>query len=88
VHFHDLRHTGNHLAAITGASTKELMARRGHSCVRAAMIYQHTTRERDREIARSKRVHVAPDAPERVDQVPEGHAGGTNGPPDPGEPAA
>jgi integrase len=27
VHFHDLRHTGNHLAATNGASTKELMAR-------------------------------------------------------------
>jgi integrase len=30
VHFHDLRHTGNALAAATGASTKELMARMGH----------------------------------------------------------
>jgi integrase len=30
LHFHDLRHTGNHLAAQTGASTKELMARMGH----------------------------------------------------------
>jgi integrase len=27
-HFHDLRHTGNTLAAATGASTRELMARR------------------------------------------------------------
>jgi len=46
VHFHDLRHTGNHLAAMTGASTKELMARMGHSSMRAALIYQHATRER------------------------------------------
>jgi integrase len=88
VHFHDLRHTGNHLAAITGASTKELMARMGHSSVRAAMIYQHATRERDREIARAMRVHVDPDAPETADQATEGHAGGTNGPSSPGEPAA
>ncbi len=29
--FHDLRHTGNTLAAATGASTKELMARMGHA---------------------------------------------------------
>jgi integrase len=36
-----LRHTGNALAAATGASTKELMARMGHSSVRAALIYQH-----------------------------------------------
>ncbi len=29
LHFHDLRHTGNTLAATTGASTKELMVRMG-----------------------------------------------------------
>ncbi len=51
VHFHDLRHTGNALAAATGASTRELMARMGHSSVRAALIYQHATRSRDKQIA-------------------------------------
>jgi integrase len=51
VHFHDLRHTGNTLAAATGASTKELMARMGHSTMRAALIYQHASRDRDRQIA-------------------------------------
>ncbi|BFU46457.1 tyrosine-type recombinase/integrase [Krasilnikovia sp. MM14-A1004] len=50
-HFHDLRHTGNTLAASSGASTRELMARMGHATVRAALIYQHATSERDREIA-------------------------------------
>jgi integrase len=30
LHFHDLRHTGNTLAAQTGASTRDLMARMGH----------------------------------------------------------
>ena len=44
VHFHDLRHTGGTLAAATGASLKELMARLGHSSTRAALIYQHATR--------------------------------------------
>jgi integrase len=34
--FHDLRHTGNTLAAGTGASTRELMARMGHASPRAA----------------------------------------------------
>lgn len=48
---HDLRHTGNTLAARTGASTKELMARFGQSTSRAALIYQHATQDRDREIA-------------------------------------
>jgi integrase len=49
--FHDLRHTGNTLAAGTGASTKELMARMGHASPRAALIYQHATKERDRALA-------------------------------------
>ncbi|GAA1423681.1 tyrosine-type recombinase/integrase [Catellatospora coxensis] len=49
--FHDLRHTGNHLASTTGASTRELMHRMGHSSMRAALIYQHATRDRDKEIA-------------------------------------
>jgi integrase len=50
-HFHDLRHTGNNLAAAAGASTRELMHRMGHASMRAALIYQHATSERDREIA-------------------------------------
>jgi integrase len=51
LHFHDLRHTGNTLTASAGASTKELMARFGHSTTRAALIYQHATEERQRTIA-------------------------------------
>ncbi|MFD9721371.1 tyrosine-type recombinase/integrase [Streptomyces sp. NPDC059076] len=51
LHFHDLRHTGNTLAASTGASTRELMSRMGHSTARAALIYQHASAERDRLIA-------------------------------------
>ena len=53
VHFHDLRHTGGTLAAATGATLKELMARLGHSSPRAAMIYQHATRDRDKAIAQA-----------------------------------
>ncbi len=53
LHFHDLRHTGGTLSAATGASLKELMARLGHSSVRAAMIYQHATRDRDQAIAKA-----------------------------------
>jgi integrase len=51
LHFHDLRHVGGTLAATTGASLKELMARLGHSCTRAALICQHATRDRDQAIA-------------------------------------
>ncbi|MGW0434669.1 tyrosine-type recombinase/integrase [Micromonospora sp. NPDC003197] len=51
LHFHDLRHTGNTLAARTGASTRDLMARMGHDSPQAALIYQHATSEADRAIA-------------------------------------
>jgi integrase len=49
--FHDLRHTGAVLAAATGATLAELMARLGHSTVSAAMIYQHAAADRDKAIA-------------------------------------
>jgi integrase len=49
--FHDLRHTGSVLAAATGATLAELMARLGHSSVAAALRYQHAAAGRDREIA-------------------------------------
>ena len=49
--FHDLRHTGAVLAASTGATLAELMARLGHSTPAMAMRYQHAAAERDREIA-------------------------------------
>jgi integrase len=51
LHFHDLRHVGNTLAASTGASLKELMARMGHSSTRAALIYLHASEDRDKIIA-------------------------------------
>jgi integrase len=51
LHFHDLRHTGNTMAAGQGASLRELMERMGHSSARAALIYQHATHERDEAIA-------------------------------------
>ncbi|WP_234038808.1 tyrosine-type recombinase/integrase [Micromonospora coerulea] len=53
LHFHDLRHSGNTIAARTGASTRELMARMGHDSAQAAMIYQHATSEADRAIAQA-----------------------------------
>lgn len=51
LHLHDLRHTGSTWSAQSGATLKEVMARIGHSSPRAAMIYQHASRERDRAIA-------------------------------------
>jgi integrase len=51
LHFHDLRHTGNTLAAGTGASLRDLMARMGHDSPDAALIYQYATRRADEAIA-------------------------------------
>jgi integrase len=51
VHFHDLRHSGNQLAADAGASLRELMDRMGHSTTRAAMVYLHGSDERQQVIA-------------------------------------
>ena len=77
--FHDLRHTAGTLAAHTGASTKELMARLGHSSARAALIYQHASEERERRIASGlddlvRRAAVSPARPPGVvgDSDPEG----------------
>jgi integrase len=49
--WHDLRHSGAVLAAATGATLAELMARLGHSTPQAAMRYQHAAQGRGREIA-------------------------------------
>jgi integrase len=49
--WHDLRHTGATLAAATGATLAELMARLGHSTQGAAMRYQHAASDRDQVIA-------------------------------------
>jgi integrase len=50
-HFHDLRHTGNTLTAAAGANLRELMERMAHSSTRAAIIYLHSTDERQRKLA-------------------------------------
>jgi len=69
VHFHDLRHTGNQLAADAGASLRELMDRMGHSTARAAMIYLHGSDERRRAIADAiSRRATSEFKPQRPDQ--------------------
>jgi hypothetical protein len=53
LHFHDLRRTGNTLAAATGTSLRDLMARMGHDSPAAALIYQHATSRADQRIAKA-----------------------------------
>lgn len=49
--WHDLRHVAGTEAARAGATTRETMARLGHSTVEASMKYQHAASRRDEEIA-------------------------------------
>ena len=49
--FHDLRHTGQTLAAAAGATIKDLMRRLGHASPAAANRYLHAVDGRDAEIA-------------------------------------
>jgi integrase len=58
LHFHDLRHTGNHFAASSGARLRDLMARMGHDSERAAMIYQHEAQGADKTITDAIDTHV------------------------------
>lgn len=51
VTFHDLRHTGQTLAASTGATLADLKKRLGHSTAAAALRYLHVVEGRDRELA-------------------------------------
>ncbi len=48
---HHLRHTALTLAGQHGATAAELQARGGHASQAAMVIYQHSTLERDRELA-------------------------------------
>jgi integrase len=68
-HFHDLRHTAGTLYAQQGATMKELMARIGHSSSRAAMIYQHSTQQRQESLASSVDKMVANVMPEKVARI-------------------
>jgi hypothetical protein len=47
------------MTARTGATLREIMARLGQFSARAAMIYQHATSERDREIAQALNLMIA-----------------------------
>jgi integrase len=71
LHFHDLRHFAGTMAARTGATTVEIMARLGHSSPGAAMRYQHATAERDHAIAAGLDSLVAEAKTARKGQVVE-----------------
>lgn len=51
ISFHDLRHTGQSLAAAAGANLADLKKRLGHSTTAASIRYLHAVDGRDKEIA-------------------------------------
>jgi hypothetical protein len=53
------------LAAVAGASTRDLMARMGHGSMRAALIYQHATTQADQAIPRTIDAQVRADRKRR-----------------------
>jgi hypothetical protein len=83
LHFHDLRHTGNHFAAASGASLKDLMARMGHDSERAAIIYQHEARGADQVSTSAIDAHIETDQATHCqpgDGPPEARREPANGP--------
>jgi len=75
LHFHDLRHTGNHLAAVSGAGLRDLMARMGHDSERAAIFYQHRARGADELITTAIDAHIQAEQTHRAGGG-QGDAGG------------
>ncbi|QXJ22801.1 site-specific integrase [Actinomadura graeca] len=75
LHFHDLRHTGNSLAADMGVSLKTLMTRMGHDNERAALRYQHRSDRADRVIADGLDALVQAERQAADDEEGEGSAG-------------
>ena len=65
--FHDLRHFAATMAAISGATTKELMQFAGHSDIQVAMRYQEAVNDRRRDLARRLTALARPSAPSAVD---------------------
>lgn len=49
--FYDLRHTGHTLSTRSGATLRDTMVRAGQSSEKAALIYQHSDHERQKEVA-------------------------------------
>lgn len=77
LHFHDLRHTGNTLAAESGANLRDLMARMGHDSMQAALIYQHRAQGADRRIAAAMedQIAAAQESSDNDDDGDDGPAG-------------
>lgn len=73
--FYDLRHTGHTMATRSGATLKDTMVRAGQSSEKAALIYQHSDHERQKEVASGLDKMVRAARTKHSDR-PEGGQGG------------
>ncbi|MFG2194962.1 tyrosine-type recombinase/integrase [Streptomyces sp. NPDC048639] len=73
--FYDLRHTGHTLSTRSGATLKDTMVRAGQSSEKAALIYQHSDRERQKEVASGLDKMVRDERRKRSDQPKKGSGG-------------
>ncbi|MFF4229000.1 tyrosine-type recombinase/integrase [Streptomyces sp. NPDC001820] len=73
--FYDLRHTGHTLATRSGATLKDTMVRAGQSSEKAALIYQHSDHERQKEVASGLDAMVRAARQKGSDQPGEGSSG-------------
>ncbi|WP_225850950.1 tyrosine-type recombinase/integrase [Streptomyces sp. HPF1205] len=82
--FYDLRHTGHTLSTRSGATLKDTMVRAGQSSERAALIYQHSDHDRQKEVAagidarvRNERRKATEGADANPESVPDANQSGT-----------
>ncbi|MFD7506031.1 tyrosine-type recombinase/integrase [Streptomyces sp. NPDC059850] len=73
--FYDLRHTGHTLSTQSGATLKDTMVRAGQSSERAALIYQHSPLERQKEVAAGIDARVRADRHKGAQQGGAGASG-------------
>ncbi|MEU2735266.1 tyrosine-type recombinase/integrase [Streptomyces sp. NPDC007095] len=77
--FYDLRHTGHTLSTRSGATLKDTMVRAGQSSEKAALIYQHSDEERQRDVAAGLDGMVRAERAKHHDDDPVHHKGKPTG---------
>jgi hypothetical protein len=73
--FYDLRHTGHTLTTQSGATLKDTMVRAGQSSEKAALIYQHSDHERQKEVAEGLDKMVRAERKKRSERSEEAQGG-------------
>ncbi|MGW6604817.1 tyrosine-type recombinase/integrase [Streptomyces sp. NPDC055036] len=78
--FYDLRHTGNTLVTQSGGTLKDVMVRAGQSSEKAALIYQHSPMDRQKEVAQGLDARVRAARKDAVSNHGDGRSDSDNVP--------